>query len=471
VKPVANFAAEVGGSNLAFYSCLTPGVCSQDGCAEGYMGGLCADCAPGYGKTSGVECSPCPTDPVARVVVFDLLMILMLTAYVYRLRATGLERLDKHMIAVKILFTGLQVNSFVLNMRVQIPTFARNFFVLQGGMSQIGQVFFSYDCASSPETPLVYQQALLYLLSPLIVITGSFVIATLGVFLKRAITKWKRGLQQQEKKKEGEAEASKQQQKSWLLVRDYTTSATVLTLSLLHPGMALKAFNLFHCVVMGAADTDLFLTAEPSVRCSGSEYTAWIGAVGVPLLLLVILIPVSISTYLLRNRAQLTSDEFMLRWAFVYKGYQPKLWCVWESFVMARKAILVAIFVFLPGLMQYQALLAMFVCGVSIFLHLLFQPFSSLILHRLELLNLTVSTLLYFFVQFLAPLGKNVASIVLIFLSQLGFFVCAVVVIGRGLCKKVKRLRTEHLSRTQAKSTCGDHQGETEASESEMTLA
>jgi len=40
VKPVANFAAEVGGSNLAFYSCLTPGVCSQDGCAEGYMGGL-----------------------------------------------------------------------------------------------------------------------------------------------------------------------------------------------------------------------------------------------------------------------------------------------------------------------------------------------------------------------------------------------------------------------------------------------
>jgi len=137
---------------------------------------VCVMCAPGYGKTSGVECSPCPTDPVARVVVFDLLMILMLTAYVYRLRATGLERLDKHMIAVKILFTGLQVNSFVLNMRVQIPTFARNFFVLQGGMSQIGQVFFSYDCASSPETPLVYQQALLYLLSPLIVITGSFVI-------------------------------------------------------------------------------------------------------------------------------------------------------------------------------------------------------------------------------------------------------------------------------------------------------
>ena len=62
---------------------ISPDYNPMGSCAEGYLGILCADCAPGYSKNNYFECAACPdsflnTLRLVGVLVVGILLIVLI---------------------------------------------------------------------------------------------------------------------------------------------------------------------------------------------------------------------------------------------------------------------------------------------------------------------------------------------------------------------------------------------------------
>jgi hypothetical protein len=74
--------------NLNLYRGIIPPKYERTGeCLEGYSGILCADCKPGYSRSSSFECNKCP-DSTSNFVQIVAIIIAFVVALIFMIRST-----------------------------------------------------------------------------------------------------------------------------------------------------------------------------------------------------------------------------------------------------------------------------------------------------------------------------------------------------------------------------------------------
>jgi len=347
------------------------------------------------------------------------------------------------MIAAKILVSGMQFNSLALSMNFVFITTVTNVLNTQSTVSQLGlDSIFSSDCAlESPNYNPVLVSSGLFLFSPILVFLCTLPFAALAAtYSQRRRLKYLESIIEIDEKDQ----AGAQDYRFSSLFKNYAITASVIIIFIIHPMLTKKAFELFNCVQIGVNPNETYLYADLTVRCYGMPHLLWVLLLGLPLLIVMVGEPILFASFLHKHKAMLTQTRYKLTYAFLYKGYQPRLWIVWEVSIMARKSIIVAIAVFGNKSTRIQAHLVVALCFVVLGFHQTYKPFLDPWLNRLETLSIVTSASLYFFAQFLlrttsdvSP-GAQVFSEAMIAIFQILFLVAALIFIFYGVFHKVK---------------------------------
>ena len=213
-------------------------------------------------------------------------------------------------------------------------------------------------------------------------------------------------------------------------------SVTVL-LFLLQTSLVERCAMIFSCVKLGRGDTDLFMTADLSVRCwewSG-RHGFYIFALGLPLLILYVVgFPVGVWKFLTlaKNQPKVlaiaqTATTFVLsgpqaqnaspadiqtfadNYGFLFLGYKPEI-AYWEVVVMLRKIAICLIGVIVAVDFRLQGMSGMLVVIFAIFAQLRYSPFVQADLNLFEFLSLCSSMSTFYFGIFTLDAGVNGAS-------------------------------------------------------------
>jgi hypothetical protein len=209
----------------------------------------------------------------------------------------------------------------------------------------------------------------------------------------------------------------------------------VIVLFLLHPNVTTLAFSMFSCKALGVGPENQYLLNDLSQQCyryhplhthlpsltalrgiktehdvmcaqcvmcdvlrcvfGSTEHLFWIYRVTLPLLVFVIGIPVLAWCFLRFNLKYIQEERsfpeeairMKEKFGFLYNGYQTDRW-YWEFMVVFRKVGLVMISVFLVANVQVQALAALALCTIAIMAHVLFTPFSAVMMDLMEFFSL-----------------------------------------------------------------------------------
>jgi hypothetical protein len=126
------------------------------------------------------------------------------------------------------------------------------------------------------------------------------------------------------------------------MIKDRVVSTIIIVLFLLHPNITLSTFMAFSCTSIDGTNRvfdDLEILCDEDAHKILSNIIALpaflIWGVGIPSFVLFILI---------RNRNELTDQNFKQRFGFVYSGYKTYYW---EPVIMFRKIFIIFIQVFL----------------------------------------------------------------------------------------------------------------------------
>lgn len=171
-------------------------------------------------------------------------------------------------------------------------------------------------------------------------------------------------------------------------------------------------------------------------RCYSSNHFKWIFLVALPsLILYVVGIPLLGFKLLQRNRDMLQTNEVKKKYSFMYKGYEGK-WYFWESVVVSRKVLLVAIAVFFISNVRVQSLLAMLLICCALFLHIYARPFENNLMDWMEFFSLSTSFTTFWCGQFLfvPDINEDARAVwvsILIVLANAAFFITIIVLIAK----------------------------------------
>ncbi len=213
--------------------------------------------------------------------------------------------------------------------------------------------------------------------------------------------------------------------------------SVVVLLFLLQPSLVERCAMIFSCVKLGRGDTDLFMTADLSVRCwewSG-RHGFYIFALGLPLLMFYVVgFPVGVWKFLTSARNQpnvlaitqtaKTSglsgpqpenafsaelQRFANNYAFLFLGYKSEI-AYWEVVVMLRKVAISLIGVIVAVDFRLQGMSGMLVVIFASYAQLRYSPFVQADLNLFEFLSLCSSLFIFFFGIFTLDAGANGAS-------------------------------------------------------------
>jgi len=205
-----------------------------------------------------------------------------------------------------------------------------------------------------------------------------------------------------------------------------------------------------------------FVLADMSLVCFSSEHLIAILTIGLFIFLVwVVGIPFGFLLYLRRNRTVLSAQTNQLTQearrqrnivtyglAFLFLGFQPKLWW-WYVIEMYRKVLYVAISIFFPGQIQTQLLLASLVAFLAISAQTAARPFEHLHLEILEFGSLLATFAVFFLGNFYMLQDEMVSysrSIVTAIMFTI-FVVFLVAAVGVGFLLVRNNRRTREIRR------------------------
>eukprot|EP00347_Sterkiella_histriomuscorum_P017716 403348268 len=377
-----------------FVKCLNTAAClgmiapdydPQGSCYDGYQSILCADCVPGYSRSSDYKCAECP-DAFLNVLRLGAILIFAVGLVVFMIRSTLSGAKDKNNVTsiyVKILMNHIQLIVLTASFKFDWPDSVKDLFDSAKPIASASTQVISVDCflaakvaskdslsyastevkQDTSPTRIFYYKLVMLALMPFIVASFAF-----GFwFVYQCI----RG-----KKRVGK-------------VGGKAMSTLVIVLFLIHPSIVQYMFFNFKCIDV---DEDSRVQDDLEIVCWTSAHKLYSLFVAVPSMI-VWGLGIPFFAFLLLTKVRLILDkiESRERLGFLYRGYRKQFY-FWEIIIMYRKIALIFISVFVStyGVIA-QALIVFILLIVFLFFNIKKQPFQTLALNDLETLSLLTS--------------------------------------------------------------------------------
>mmetsp|Transcript_32875 Transcript_32875/g.37654 ORF Transcript_32875/g.37654 Transcript_32875/m.37654 type:complete len:200 (-) Transcript_32875:14-613(-) len=148
-------------------------------CFTGYQNILCADCQPGFSRTSDFQCDKCP-NATWNIIRLLLVFIAVVVGVVFMIRSTlagALQRKNVQSIYIKILMNHLQLLVLTSSFNFKWPDKVIELFDSLKPVAQVSTQILSFDCfldsrsssgGSSNVIRLYYQKMIMYAALPLV---------------------------------------------------------------------------------------------------------------------------------------------------------------------------------------------------------------------------------------------------------------------------------------------------------------
>ncbi|CUG92578.1 GPI-anchored surface protein, putative [Bodo saltans] len=186
--------------------------------------------------------------------------------------------------------------------------------------------------------------------------------------------------------------------------------ATIVILFVLLPSIIEFSAEMLQCTNLdyGHGDSRSVVTAEPSMSCSDSHYSAttkWVWVVivgfGIGVPAANVLLVKALTRWTCNGNQFIAQDIFF----FATGGYNRKMW-YWESVSLARKAILVLGATLLSET-RLQVLWCVWFLLLSVAMNITFRPWASSLLSNVELFSLSSLALTFGIAEILLLIDDN----------------------------------------------------------------
>jgi hypothetical protein len=177
---------------------------------------------------------------------------------------------------------------------------------------------------------------------------------------------------------------------------------------MLYPSLLKNTFGMIECVKMKAVgnekecsseivNNDFYYFKDQSIRCFDDRHHFWLAALFVPALIFyVLLIPILFTLQIRRHKTFIFAGPTLQRviWGFVTSGYEIDEY-FWEMVVLARKASLVFIMVFIrPAGPMMTALCCIVTLLFALVAHSQWMPFEDYHIDLLEKASLVTNMMM-----------------------------------------------------------------------------
>jgi hypothetical protein len=376
-------------------------ICGVNGtCAAGYTANLCGVCEAGFGSDGSFACGKCMSVGAQwAAYACAVAVAVLLVAYIVHATWQDNQHGDQtvrpsDMLKLVILFLQYLViiSSLAVPWPNSLPVFFKFIKFIFGAFN--GQIV-SLDCllmglSGSWTTPVAVQAQLFVLIAPLALLAAVFLLsiakqAVLCVVAKcRGCSRTARGFCQ---------EAS-------VLLAAKLPVMCIVVLFFAYPSLVRMSLGFFACLPLDNAHAasdpyPQYAIANASQgywvlamqqACWEGWHRNWASALGIPCtLLFCLVVPCALIGSMAWNKKRLNQHSFRSRFGFLYRNFRESR-CWWEGVLAVQTMLLVSVAVFRYTLGGYFSMLLVNVMfGMSAALQLLFKPYASPKLHRLQL--------------------------------------------------------------------------------------
>ena len=214
--------------------------------------------------------------------------------------------------------------------------------------------------------------------------------------------------------------------------------AMVVMAYMLYPSLLKNTFAMIECVQMKSVgnekecpvemlNVDMYYFRDQSVRCFDDRHNFWLAALFAPALIFyVFCIPIIFMLEIRKHKTFIFAGPTLQRviWGFVTSGYESDQY-FWEMVVLARKAVIVFVMVFVrPAGPMMTALCCIVTLLLALVAHSQWMPFQDYdidLLEKVSLVTNIVMILLGLMFNYTSD-SQAVAVLVLIVATNVSFF-------------------------------------------------
>ena len=370
-------------------------------CAPGYGGRLCHACVTNWGRESFDGCKQCPpkVGNMVLTVVGVLTVVIVLIGFIIFSITSSADEGSTSSMMFKTLAAYGQVVGIASLFPYKWPQEILELFKFMDTITSVSDRILNTDCALEARRgqglPLLYEKAILYMMSPAIFMCCAFCVLICAHILINAPTVWGESLRRRLLKPE--SEWTREDTKRCFIV------SCIVVMVIMHPTLVRQSMFLLMCVEV---EGSYYLRKDVQLQCDTAAHNSMVAFVAAPgILLYVFLWPYSVYV-VLKNRKHkmhmsgLAGHDTRAAYGFLYRGFAAKRY-YWEIVIMIRKTAMVMVATFgLRATVQTQGMLALLVMAVAMTAHLKLQPYDEPMLDRLEFFGLGAATVTLYFGMF-----------------------------------------------------------------------
>lgn len=410
-----------------------------EGCGKNYAGILCTSCSTQSGGSSVNQCAYCAAGFIGSwfIMIAGIVAVIAYATFLIKGQLNK-DHDEKEQLSVmtKIFTSYMQMTSLFKAMSLSWPSAALNLMFAQNAISSASDAILSFDCVLNfypgSGLSLFYKKLTIFMCIPVIIVLACSTFWSFKYFWKKwhlSRNPW--NYQGEEIVQSGEIRAEQVQsvlsglgekvckltcqevidilklrqapvplakfQQGYIdayfqMCKNNLVLSIVVLLFVVYPNVSQYAFSAFTCQKI--EEDKIYLLADPNIQCYTREHLAWAFLVGLPgILAYAVGIPFFAAFALFQVRHRLNDESVKRKFGFLYYGYRQEYY-FWESWVMIRKIFIVFVTTFVHQIGPLtEVTSALIVCGISLGLHLQFDPFMNKTLNDMESLSLYASIL------------------------------------------------------------------------------
>ena len=304
----------------------------EEGCNTKYgfktTSRLCHTCGKNWRRDGLHQCKSCPQEAGLNYVFIVLGIIVAAVVLVVLVKMTiddaGKTKLSESI--QKCILNYFQVATLFSSIPLRWPQAMQTFFEIQGAFSTIGEHLVNPDCTAtnSSAADLFYAKQIAYLISPILLIFIVYIIWKL--YALKTGQEWHRTHEN--------IDVKRHTIRSTVNIKDKFVVTVCVLIYLFYPTLCKQAFGLFTCYEVKGKR---YLLADLQEVCWQGRHSIYVGAVGIPqLLIFVVGLPVVGLYFLFRNRRRLDTVPVKARYGLFFGGYKEKRY-YWEFFLVDEK--------------------------------------------------------------------------------------------------------------------------------------
>ena len=174
-------------------------------------------------------------------------------------------------------------------------------------------------------------------------------------------------------------------------LRKEMIATDVILFFLVHPNITRASFAIFSCMYIDGKG--YYLLDNLDIECWNGKHILYSLSLAIPCIIVWVLgAPAVVLYYMYKHKHDLQEIDNKLRFGFLYNGYRSKTF-YWEFVILYRKILIICISVFFTTVsVSVQALGALLILILSIYMQMRTRPFTHKILNIMEARGILAAT-------------------------------------------------------------------------------